>query len=265
MKRILEWALRDNGAVLAIWIAGVCIMYMLIVYLFPSLGDIVDAYMEESALILAMIGKEAEYLESQRIFDMWLTMEIFSWMGVLLSAYVVIYAAGALAGEVESGTMEMLLAQPVRRRAVALGKFIALAVNLAVLPAAAYFSIVLAHMLWVDDSASFAVYAEIFLNNYLLLFCFAGFSFLISAGADEQKKVIGIGMGVALGTFMINMVISIARKWTILARLTPFYYCDASKILHRGGISPQDAAVLFFAGVIFMLLAVRRFESRDIT
>ena len=264
MKHVLRWSLRDGLPTLGLWIGGVCVVYIMIVYLFPSLSDLVETYMDESALILAMMGKEAEFLENQNLFDMWLTMEIFSWMGVIISAYVVIYAAGTFSGEVESGTMETLLAQPVRRRDVLIGKFSALCVNIAILMAAAYAAIVIAHAIWVDEPASRGLFADIFLNNYLLFWCVAGFSFLISAGADEQKKVIGICMGAVLLTFMINMVISIAHRMLILAKLTPFYYCDASKVLHRGAIDPVDAVVLFTAGAVFLAASIFRFESRDI-
>lgn len=262
--KIFQWSIRDGFLGLLLWAAGFCGVIVLVILLFPSLETIIEAYTQDVSLIVAMMGKEMQFLENRSLFDVWMTLELFTWWGLFLSAYIVIFASSAISGEVDSRTMELLLAQPVSREKVLLSKFAALMVNLTLICAASFAVIWIMTNVWIEEEASFGIYGWIFFNNGMMLFAVAGFVFLISVLANEPKVVIGITMGTLLFSFLINITVTTARKWIFLGMITPYYYCDASQIFFRGGVDWKNILILFAAGLALLTAALVVFRHKDI-
>ncbi|MGZ4109074.1 MAG: ABC transporter permease subunit, partial [Actinomycetota bacterium] len=130
--------LRDQRRTLLWWGAGILLVVLMYAAFYPSVkanADQFTSYMKNlPKAVKDMVGgtniaSPAGYLNS----------EIFSFMGpILLLVYAIGAGSRAIAGEEESGTLDLLLSTPVRRRTVVLDKFVAMLVGTSALGAVAW-------------------------------------------------------------------------------------------------------------------------------
>lgn len=207
----------------------------------------------------------------------------------ILCVWAVGRAAGAIAGEVDRGTMELLMAQPVARFRLVLAH---LAVDAVTIP-------VLCLCLWagtwcgvglfgrVEPGAPAAAdtlridpmrFAPALANVAALLFAVTGYTMWLSARGRFRGKVLGVAVLVTLVQFLVNVV---GQLWDAMAPLRPltvFYYYQAQQIALKGEWSVDLAgpwglgrplgvnvlAVLGAVGAAGYLLALRAFCRRDL-
>jgi ABC-2 type transport system permease protein len=209
-------------------------------------------------------------------------------------------AAGAIAGEIDRGTMELLLAQPVPRWRLVLAH---LCVDLLTMP-------VLCLALWggtwlgtwvvgpikpsaeglaklpfhvpIDREALRLEPAAIgpgLLNVFALLFAVSGYTMWISAAGRFRWRVLGGAVLLTLVQFLVNVI---GQLWDVVAPLRPFtvffYYQPQQVILsHRWAVDVGQAwnggqpfyhvnmiAVLLGVGVVGYALALWTFSRRDL-
>ena len=218
---------------------------------------------------------------------------------VILCIWAVGRAGGAIAGEIDRGTMELLLAQPVARSRVVAAH---LAIDLTVLP-------LLCLALWAGCTAGAAllspftvdpgvyhalkmpppdplpvmevhtaVFGPALWNVGALLFAISGYTMWLSARGRSRNRVIGLGILVTLIQFIVNVVGQLWDGAAFLRPLTVFYYYQPQRIALRGqwtvdpglvwGGQPllelNVVAVLLVVGAVGYLLAWRTFCRRDI-
>jgi ABC-2 type transport system permease protein len=155
---------------------------------------------------------------------------------ILVCIWVIGRGAGAIAGEIDRGTMELLLAQPLARARIL---FAHLMVDLLTLPLVCL-SLWFGHWLGVrlvGTSANFnidpSVYGPGLWNTAALGFAISGFTMWLSARGRSFKRIMGIAVMVTLIQFIINLV---GQLWDALAHLRPFtvfYYYQPQQIVLR--------------------------------
>lgn len=207
----------------------------------------------------------------------------------MLCIWAIGRAAGAITGEIDRGTMELLLAQPVPRSRVVLAN---LAVDLLIIP-------VLCLSMWAGtwlglgaiggiDLEANAVPGEVhvdpriflpgLLNAAALVFAISGYTMWMSAGGRFRGRVLGVAVLVTLLQFLINVVAQLWDAASFLRPFTVFYYyqpqqtilegrwlLDVAKPLHLGQpVLVSGIAVLFCVGIIGYGMAFRTFSRRDL-
>lgn len=217
----------------------------------------------------------------------------------ILCVWAVGRAAGAIAGEIDRGTMELLLAQPVARYRVVLAHLL---VDLLTIP-------VLCLSLWggtwlgvrmvgqielsadelkaipfrVDiDPDAMKLYPERFgpalPSVAALIFAVGGYTMWISAAGRFRWRALGVAVLVTLVQFLVNVI---GQLWDAVAVLRPFtvfyYYQPQQAVLeNRWQVNLADVwqsslpptvngvAVLVTVGVVGYLLALWTFCRRDL-
>jgi beta-exotoxin I transport system permease protein len=224
-------------------------------------------------------------------------------MHPLVQAMICIWAVGraggAIAGEIDRGTMELLLAQPIRRSRVIAAHLL---VDLTALP-------LLCLALWAGSAAGaelfspfqvepgiyyelrvpppnpmpvMAVHSNILgpalWNVGALLFAVSGYTMWISSWGRSRNRVIGVAILVTLIQFILNVIGQLWDGAEFLRPFTVFYYYQPQRIalenvwtvdpglLWRGKplIELNVVAVLIGVGFVGYLLAWRHFRKRDI-
>jgi ABC-2 type transport system permease protein len=262
--KIFLWSLKDERLWLLVWAGGIIGVVSFIIYLYPLIGEMMKGFLDKDAIIKALVGRDASLMMDRSYFDVWMCLEFFSYFGILVGAYPLIFASGALSAEMEHGTMEMLLAQPVSRTRVVLEKFAALMVNMLLLCAVGYLAVLAGALLWVDEQASFREYIYIFINNYFLLFSLAAFGFFCCVLINGQRTALGLIIGAAVVSFLVYRALSAAGKALWLTYLTPYRYADATKILATGRFNWDDVIILTLIGLAFLYASVAFFKYKDI-
>jgi ABC-2 type transport system permease protein len=197
----------------------------------------------------------------------------------ILCVWAIGRAAGAIAGEIDRGTMELLLAQPLARYRVVLAHltvdFLTIPVLCLSLWAGNWLGAWLVGVLQLDaplnSSAKLAVDPRIFApalaSVAALLFAISGYTMWLSACGRFRGRVLALAVLATLLQFLINAVgqlwetIDFLRPWTVF-----YYYQPQSAILNRS--SPQQdlsqVVTLLAVGGVGYALAFWTFCRRDL-
>ena len=193
----------------------------------------------------------------------WLQGELFSLtVPVGLAAALVTIGARSLAGEERAGTMDLLLANPVSRRRVALAKAIALAVHAVVLGAVVFVSVT-AGVLLADLGVPVANLAATSLLATLLGLLLGTIALTLGA-ATGRPRTAAIGtVAVVLVTWFAWSFLPLSAALAGWARLSPFeWYLGGDPL--QSPMPWGDAALLAGTTALLVAASVPLFERRDL-
>lgn len=208
----------------------------------------------------------------------------------ILCIWAVGRASGAIAGEIDRGTMELLLAQPVARYRVVLAH---LGVDLVVIP-------ILCLAMWAGNWAGVALFGRIvpdasptetelhvdprtlapgLVYVAALVFAVSGYTMWLSSLGRFRGRVMGLAVFLTLVQFLVNII---GQLWDALTPLRPytvfFYFQPQQAILRHHwlvhvelpwnakgtGYPVNGVAVLVLIGIIGYGLAGWTFCRKDL-
>jgi ABC-2 type transport system permease protein len=246
-----------------------------------------------------MVGGESVHFE--RAMDVLSIGYVHPLMQFIFGLWAIGRAAGAIAGEIDRGTMELLLAQPIHRWRVVVAH---LAVDAIVIP-------ILCLSLWggtllgvrlVGPYEVSAENLELFKNLPFpikldpellavnprafgpglwnvgaLLFAISGITMALSAAGRFRNRVIGLAILLTLLQFLVNVVGQLLDGVAWLRPFTVFYYFQPQQIIlaNRWTVDPLAVwgcghaavnvlVVLFGVGAVGYALALLAFTRRDL-
>lgn len=184
---------------------------------------------------------------------------------LLVSAFVIWIATRSLAGEMESGQVQVALARPVSRRQFYLARVMA----------------VVLVALWVSILAALGNIVGIAYSNpdgamdnwhfvaqigasLLLALTIGGVALLVSATADRMGQAVGWAAGFLIISYVIDYF---ATLWAFLEPVQPFSvfnYYDPPVALANGTIPGTNALVLGTVALICAIGGLLIFERRDL-
>lgn len=254
---------RIKGAlVVAVLLAATSLLF---VGLFPSIatsGVDFEAYMESlpPALRTAFGASGALSIATIKGF---LAVELYQFFWLLmLGVYVAYQAGGLVAGDVERGRMDVLLAAPVTRRRVVVEKFASLvpgivALNL-VVGAAVYGAVVA-----IGESVSVADLAAVHLLSIPYLLACGAIGLLLSVLTDEPDVAKRGGLGAVFALFLLDAISQSADAGWIGA-ISPTRYYDPTAILVTSEYDWAGAAVLLVVTAALVAASAWWFSRTDI-
>jgi beta-exotoxin I transport system permease protein len=182
---------------------------------------------------------------------------------VLTLTVAIAIGTGSVAGDIESGRVEMLYTRPLRRTAVLDARLRLWAVmqGMVVVSGAvgSYIGLRIApdlHGVGVPGLARLLV-------QYIPLVTFVGaLSFAASAASRTRGQALGVAVGaIALG-YLVNFLGLLWHPFAFAQRLTPFgYYLPASAVAR---VNWNDVAVLLAAAVCLLVFARSVLARRDL-
>jgi ABC-2 type transport system permease protein len=183
---------------------------------------------------------------------------------VLISVFAVGFTSGAVAGERQRGTLEVLLARPLSRR-VAYGTLLlatALFIGIAVAAILAG-SMVGATLFGVIDEIDIARMPLVWLNGVLLFGAIASIGLAASVSFDRLTPALGITLAVTIVSYFLEILGSLWPDAEALQPYSLFHYLKPKMIL-AGDIDAFGFGLLtaIVVGGIVYSLAV--FPRRDL-
>ncbi len=193
----------------------------------------------------------------------WYTVEVFS---IMLPATFIAVAAAvgarALAGEEENRTMDLLLANPIKRSRVVFEKALALAIVLFALGFATGMGVWLGSVLGGLGISVTRIAGATALG--VLLGIFFGYLALAVSGATGNRRTAVLATAAAgFIAYFANAFIQVNESIAGWARLSPFYYYSQGDPL-ANGINWGNAAILAVACVAVLAATIPLFQQRDI-
>lgn len=261
---LLARSLLDRRLSLGIYCLGVAAYSAMIIAIWPSMSS--DLKTLEQLWENYPEGLKAAFGANVTIatFDGFLTLEYFSLMWVIIAAaFAISISTAAFAGEIEKGTMELLLSQPLSRRVIALTRMAYLKIGLALIIAATMLPIVLGALL-VDEEISLAGILALSLQGFLLFLSIAGLGFFFSALMSDRGRAVFITVGLLIFSYALDLLSQFSDFVDNFHFLSLFNYYDPYRYIHSADIAWGDLAVLLAVAVIADIAATAIFQRRDI-
>lgn len=185
---------------------------------------------------------------------------------LLLCGFAIAVASRAFAGEIERGTIDVLLAAPVTRVQLVLASGGAFAAGLAGLLLAHWAGLRLGLQLTgIQPSRGLLTgLAWAGLNLAALVLCVGGYSFLTSALSSERGRAAGLAAGVTIVFYFFNVLAQLWEKARFMEHLSIFHYHQPLPILASGAPAWAHLAVLTGLAAGSFLAALWVFGRRDI-
>ncbi|HWY88342.1 MAG TPA: ABC transporter permease subunit [Gemmataceae bacterium] len=194
----------------------------------------------------------------------------------ILSTWAIGRASGAIAGEIDRGTMELLLAQPIRRGQVVLGH---LCVDMCTIPvlclsmwAGTWLGVCLVGFIG-NANETLAVDPWVFgpglVSVALLVFAISGLTMWLSSAGRFRWRVLGMAVVVALAQFLVNLIGQLWEPAAPLRPLTVYYYYQPQPIIletdwYEQGHVWLRMGVLAAVGAVGYGMALWTFCRRDL-
>jgi ABC-2 type transport system permease protein len=262
--KVFTKTLKEKYRGIAILSVLFFVFALYVVTLFPVMGEEMLGSFDEMFQhpALRAFGRSVSTLAS---IEGLLVVELYQWgIELLLGAYAVLFAVSFVSGEIEDKTIDVLLANPVSRTRILLEKYAALLIMLVIVNAV-MFAGVIAGLVYIGEKTDIAwlVYTHILFMPFLLVV--SSYSTFLSVAFDDTRRTTYVGLGILLGSFILNSVFLMTEKYSSLSRITLSHYFDPGKNLIFHEIVWGDVAVLCVVAAVLLAAAVVWFNRRDIS
>ncbi|RJO61930.1 hypothetical protein C4544_01470 [candidate division WS5 bacterium] len=267
MFSVMMRTLKNRRLSLAVYsLSSVLFMWMYIA-LFPSFSKnqadfekFIDSYPEE---IFKGLGIEKADFTLTKI-ESFLATEHFSFIWpIMLIILAISFGSAQIAGEVEKGTIEILLSQPISRLKIFFSKYLAGVMTVIVFTLVSIYSIIpLAGL----HGVSYNLHNFNIMMYLALLFGMAVFSasmLATSIFSEKSRASFAVG-GFLILSYVANVVSAFVDSLDKLKYISVFHYFDFSKALNRG---EMDMTVIWvFGGIIIfsVITGALWFNKRDV-
>lgn len=191
----------------------------------------------------------------------YLSVEFFSYMPLILGIFAVLAGSGLLASDEEKGTLDLVMAHPLSRTALFLGRLLAFVIATLAILALSWLSFVVA-MNWSALDVGWGEMALPYLSLLGVLLLFGSLALLLSMLLPSRRLAAMTAGFLLVASFFITSLARIDENLETVAKLSPLnYYQSGEAIL---GLSGEWLLGLLAAAAIFAVLAWWRFERRDI-
>lgn len=232
--------MKRGGIPLLIWTWSVAFMLAVCVIIYPEMEsqmtEITDAFANMGGFTAAFGMDQLNFGEFMGYF----AVECGNTLGLGGALFAAILGVCALSGEERDRTAELLLTHPISRTRVVTEKLLSVLLRIVVFNLAIAGVVSIAAVA-IGVEADAGKMALLFLSNFLLQLEVVGITFGISACL--RSNGMGIGIGLALGLYFINILSNLTEKAEFLKYFTPFSFADGAAIVGGGSIEWKYLAV----------------------
>ncbi len=258
---IVKHELRQGKTSFLIWTLSIGFLLSICVFLFPEM----KGEMEEVSDVFASMGSFTAAFGMDRLnfgtLIGYYAIECGNVLGLGGAFYASLCAVSMLSKEEKERTAEFLLAHPISRIRIITEKLLALLIQITVMNIIIYVFSVSA-MVIVGEEIPWKEMNLLHLAYYILQLELAGICFGISAFL--RKGSIGIGLGIAILMYFLNLIANIAEVAEFLKYITPFGYCEGADIVTNGSLD----GMLVLIGIVFCMagigIAYWKYNQKDI-
>ncbi|HEU4676619.1 MAG TPA: ABC transporter permease subunit [Motilibacteraceae bacterium] len=243
------------------WSLGLAVLAAFQLSVYPTVKDqaagmqqLVDQMPEA---LKSLLGTAADYTTGPG----YLQTEMFGFfVPLVLITIGIARGAECVAGEEERGTLELLMATPVRRGAVVVAKAVAVLVAVLVVAAALAVTLLVGAPL-VGLSVAAADVVTACAAAGLLGLLFGMLALVVGASTGSRPAGLGVGAGGALAAYLVQALAPLADWLEPWARFSPFHLTAGSV---TGGVGVPDLLVLAVGSALLVAVAVAGFGHRDL-
>ena len=258
---IVKHEIRQGRIAFLIWTCSIGLLLGICIFLFPEM----KGEMEGISDVFSSMGSFTAAFGMDRLnfgsLNGYYAIECGNVLGLGGSFYAALCAVGMLAKEEKERTAEFLLTHPVSRMRIVTEKLIAVILQITAMNLLIY-ALAAGSMAAIGEKIPWKELNLLHLAYYLMQIEVAGICFGVSAFL--RKGSAGIGLGIAISLYFLNLVANITDSASFLKYITPFGYCDGSDIVAGGKLDGTLLAIGFGLTVIGIIAAYWKYLRKDI-
>jgi ABC-2 type transport system permease protein len=265
MWSIIKRTINDRKTVILIYIIVALAFLLMYVSMFPSFADQTEQWDEVMKTIPEGVMK-AFNLEDYSFarLENFLSGELYSITWPLLLIILAVSTAGAaIANEIEKGTIEIILAQPITRTKFYLSRYIAgVVVILVFVIITIYPTIPMAKIF--DISITPNNYSTLAFSAFLFGIAVFSVGYALSAIFSDRGKVYFLTAGLMVLMYVFNIVALLKESFSDLKYLSFFHYFNPVDNLVRNKIDATGVIVFITTIIVAFAVGLIVYNKRDI-
>lgn len=191
----------------------------------------------------------------------YLGVEYFALMPIILGIYAVLAGSGLLASDEENGTLDLILAHPISRTSLFIGRLLAFAAATALILVIGWLGLIMP-TLWIEFPASWAEIALPFIALFAVILLFGALALLLSMVLPSRRLAAMLSGMLVVASYFITSVARLDDRLEGLARLSPLtYYQSGNAML---GLNGTWIVGLLAVTLLFAVAAWWLFQQRDV-
>jgi ABC-2 type transport system permease protein len=263
MFRLLLQELRSRRNAIIGWAIGLTFLPAMYVGIYPQF----EAELAGMEAILEMEIYKAMGM-SFGTFEDWMASTVINIVPILVAIYAVLDGTGTLAGEEDSGKLELVVALPIKRWQIVTVKAIALGIALFLILLLVAISTTIVFLAIENDITTTLVATDVLwglLYTWPIVMAFGMISLFLGTITPSRRIAALIATVVVVVSYFGT---NLASQVSALESIKPFFlfnYLDATASLWVDGPQTSDVLILLGVTLVAFLLAVVFFQRRDIT
>jgi ABC-2 type transport system permease protein len=247
--QILGW-----GIALALWVVLLISIYDSFAAEQEQFQELLEIYPSE---ITAFVGD----ITNMATPEGWVSIEFFSYMPLILGIFAVLTGSGLLVSDEENGRLDLILAYPVSRTALFMGRLLAFVTAAVAILVITWLGFIVS-MNWSSIDIGWGRMWLPLLSLLAELLLFGTISLLLSMLLPSRRSAATTTGLLLVASFFITGLAKLNEDLEPVAKLSPLNYYQAQEAFE--GLNGVWLAGLLAAAVLFAALAWWCFQRRDI-
>lgn len=263
---LIKKTISDRWKGTAVFAAGLAAYVLFLCALFPTFSKAlaIKKFLAKSypQSLLKFFGVKTFDIAS---FNNYIVLELLTiiWV-VIVGAFVIGFARYMIAGEMDEGTLELLLSQPIARWKVITSEGATLLAGIVGLVLTTVLSVFVFGVAFGFDVSQSGFLAFIPLGCAMFI-AIAGYAIFFSAIIGEGRRAMMASAILVFGFYLLHFAAGYSRVVEKIDYIGIFHYYDPLGVLDSGRVPVRDVLVLLAFGVAFFVAAVWVFRRKDVT
>lgn len=261
MMTVFRYTLRRFRGQILGWGIALALLVVLIV----SMYDMIAAEQEQFAELMEIYPAEiSAFMGDISTFgtpEGWVSIEFFSYMPLILGIFGVLMGSGLLVSNEESGTLDLIMAHPVSRTALFMGRLLAFVTATIAILVITWLGFIVS-MTWSSMDIGWGRIWLPMLSLLAELLLFGTISLFLSMLLPSRRLAATTTGLLLVASFFITGLAKLNEDLEAVAKLSPLNYYQAQDAFHA--LNGAWLAGLLGSAVVFAALAWWRFQRRDI-
>ncbi len=258
---IVKHELRQGKNTFIIWTTAIGFLLMVCVFLFPEMKGEMNAVGD----VFSSMGSFTAAFGMDRLnfgtLIGFYAIECGNVLGLGGAFFASHIAVAALSKEEKNRTSEFLLTHPVSRVRVITEKLAAVMIQIVAMNAI-ILGLSLLSMVIIGEEILWKEILLMHLAYFLLQVELAGICFGISAFL--RRGNVGIGLGLAMMMYFLNLIANMTKNAEFLKYITPFGYCEGADIITDGKLDAAMIGIGMLFAFIGILAAYIQYSKKDV-
>ena len=261
MMTVFRYTLRRFRGQILGWGIALALMAVLLVSMYDSFAGEQEQFAELLELYPAEITAFIGDITSMATPEGWVSIEFFSYMPLILGIFGVLMGSGLLVSHEESGTLDLIMAHPVSRTALFMGRLLAFVTATVAILVITWLGFIVS-MTWSSIDIGWGRMWLPLLSLLAELLLFGTISLFLSMLLPSRRLAATTAGLLLVASFFITGLAKLNEALESVAKLSPLNYYQTQEAFQ--GLNGTWLAGLLAAMVLFAALAWWRFQRRDI-